>query len=119
MGHLGWNIQSILSGVPQLFILIPDLFTPGMIIRISFILIIKLVPNNLEHIPASSEYFPAINSSNFMHQETIPPFLFCPPKLDILFFQVKQVDAILAGKEIASDFSEIPLDACVLNDTTF
>jgi hypothetical protein len=40
-------------------------------------------------------------------------FLFCPPKLHLLIFQVKQVDVILVGKDIASVFSEILPDASV------
>jgi hypothetical protein len=40
-------------------------------------------------------------------------FLFCPPKLHLLIFQVKQVDVILAGKDIASVFSDILSDASV------
>jgi hypothetical protein len=76
--------------------------------------IIKYVPAKLEHVPTVLEYFPAIYSSIFMHQKkNLAIFLFCPQKLHLLAFQVKQVDVILAGKDIASVFSEILSDASV------
>ncbi len=75
--------------------------------------IIKHVPAKSEHVPTVLEYFPAINSSNFMHQRKFLPFLFCLPRLHLLVFQWKQEDVILAGKAIASVFSEMLPDASV------
>jgi hypothetical protein len=102
-------------GILQNFaiILIPGLFTPGFFIGISFFPIVNFVPANLEHVPAKLEYIPAIDSSNFMHQKAFPLFSILPTKLHLLIFQVKQVDVILAGKDIASVFSEILPDASV------
>ncbi len=37
--------------------------------------IVKCVPTNSEHVPASSESSPAINSSDFMNQKTFPLYL--------------------------------------------
>jgi hypothetical protein len=37
--------------------------------------IVKLVPANSEHVPTILEYFPTIDSPNFMHRKRFPPFL--------------------------------------------
>ncbi len=59
-------------------------------------LIVKFVLANSEHNPASLESSPVIDSSDFMHRKTFPPF-FLLPKLHGLIFQVKQVDLTLAA----------------------
>jgi hypothetical protein len=38
--------------------------------------VVKFVPANLEYIPASSESSPTIDSSDFVHWNTFPPFIF-------------------------------------------
>jgi hypothetical protein len=43
--------------------------------------IVKLVSDNLEHVPASLEYSPAIDYSNFMHQKMFPLFLIVASKI--------------------------------------
>ncbi len=46
--------------------------------------IVKLVPANSEHVPAILEYFPTIDSSNFMHRKRFLPLIIFPPKLHLL-----------------------------------
>jgi hypothetical protein len=72
---------------------VPDLFTTRILTGISFFLIVKLVPANLEHVPgileyfpAILEYFPAINSSDFMHRKRFPPFFIFPAKITSTHF---------------------------------
>jgi hypothetical protein len=76
-------------------------------------MIVKHVPANLEQVPPVSEYFPAIDFPISCSGKTSPYFLFCLPKIHLLVFQVKRVDVILAGKDIASVFSKILPDASV------
>jgi hypothetical protein len=61
--------------------------------------IINFVPANLKHIHASSEYFPAINSSNFMHQKMLLPFFILPKKIISTCFPCKTSRCYFGGKK--------------------
>jgi hypothetical protein len=53
-------------------IMILDLFNPRIFIKISFFQIVKFVPANSEHLPASLKSSPAIDFFRFHALEIVP-----------------------------------------------
>jgi hypothetical protein len=74
---------------------------------------VKHVPADSEHVPTVLEYFPTINSSDFMHQKKFLPFFILLLKITSTCFPSKTSRCYFGGKDIADVFSEILPDASV------
>ncbi len=92
---LGWDICLEFHGIPQLF-WFRTFFLPEFWSKFVFPTI-KHVSSKLEHVPNVLEYYPAIDSSNFMHQKKFPPFFIFPAKITSICFPSETSRYIFGG----------------------